>query len=441
MSRHHSSRNPFGGGGGGGPRHGGPSRNPFGAGLGFNDGDFDNGPEQEDEDRTGKFMSEHTEFLGHADTNEPPNSKCPICLEGITEHLCLKIVNVPGCRHLIGMKCLEEMLKRSPDNKKECPLCRAEWIPEAGIWQDSPAFAALAHGGGGRSRVPGGRTGGGRSTHGHGGQSSRAPGGAQPSGQGYPEDDETGPRPGESRAAYNARIGRELVELEAEYQRFLERHGARPGPGSGSYGPPSSGSRYGPLSSSGSRYGPPSSSGYGPSSRQPSYGGGGSRMPSSNYAPSSSRGGGDRDRLQEIKELQDRVNRALGGGGRSSRPSSSGMGMGPPQQQYMPSGGSRGGQFMPSGGSRMGPPQQQHFMPSGPRSHGGSPPQQQFMLPGRPSHGGRSGMGGMGGPPPQQSSRSSRGGPPQHLANPAPWGGTSMARQTPPGGGGGSRQF
>ena len=227
MSRHHSSRNPFGGGGGGGSsRRGGSSRNPFGAALGFNDGDFDDGSNDRDENVVGKFMSEHTDFLSHADTQSPKNTECPICLEGIEEHICVK---VHDCGHMIGMKCLEEMLKRDPDKKKECPLCRTEWIAEDGIWQDSPAFAALAHGGGARSRLPGGRTGG-HSTHGHGGgRSTRHTGGGHSSRFSDPDfyDTPVGPRDGESRAAYEARQRRELAELRARFQRMNERADAR----------------------------------------------------------------------------------------------------------------------------------------------------------------------------------------------------------------------
>ncbi|KAF2023348.1 hypothetical protein EK21DRAFT_94986 [Setomelanomma holmii] len=104
-------------------------------------------------DRASSFLTKHTDFLSHAD-GDPPNTNCPICLDSIEEHICVKIVNIPGCGHVIGMKCLEELLKRSPDDRKECPLCRAVWIEEDGIWQGSEEWNALANGGGGGHSVP-----------------------------------------------------------------------------------------------------------------------------------------------------------------------------------------------------------------------------------------------------------------------------------------------
>jgi hypothetical protein len=86
--------------------------------------------------RAEEFMSSHTDFLSHTDTSDPPNTECPICLEGITEHICIKITNVSGCKHMIGLQCLQEMLEHRPDDKKQCPLCRTVWIPGLGHWQD-----------------------------------------------------------------------------------------------------------------------------------------------------------------------------------------------------------------------------------------------------------------------------------------------------------------
>ena len=97
--------------------------------------------------RAADFLSNHTDFLSHGDTTAPPNTDCPICLDGIEDHICVKITNIPGCQHLIGLKCLEELLTRDPESKKECPLCRATWIEEDGIWQGSQAWNALASGG------------------------------------------------------------------------------------------------------------------------------------------------------------------------------------------------------------------------------------------------------------------------------------------------------
>ena len=139
-----------------GSRHSGRGgNNPFFSDPGFNGGPNYPDEEQDSGDRAAKFMAEHTDFLSHADTSEPPNTECPICLEGIEDHICVKITNIPGCQHLIGMKCLEELLKRNPDEKKECPLCRAQWIKEDGVWQGSEEWNDLA-GGRGRGVRPSG---------------------------------------------------------------------------------------------------------------------------------------------------------------------------------------------------------------------------------------------------------------------------------------------
>lgn len=94
--------------------------------------------------RGAQFMQNHTEPV--TSRAQCPNEECPICLEGADAHACIKIKKITGCSHLIGRACLEEMLNRQPDNKKECPLCRTEWIPEDGIWQDSDEWARLAQG-------------------------------------------------------------------------------------------------------------------------------------------------------------------------------------------------------------------------------------------------------------------------------------------------------
>jgi hypothetical protein len=72
---HHYGHNPFQG------NRGGPPRNPFNPG--FNDADFDDTPDQSPDDIIANFLSEHTDFLWHADTSDPPNTECPICYEGI----------------------------------------------------------------------------------------------------------------------------------------------------------------------------------------------------------------------------------------------------------------------------------------------------------------------------------------------------------------------
>ncbi len=82
----------------------------------------------------------------------------------IQEHVCVQIKGVGDCKHVFGLECLQAYLGRNPESKKECPLCRQEWIPEAGVWQDDgrhgrrmmPAqhvrhpFPAQAHGQGAR---------------------------------------------------------------------------------------------------------------------------------------------------------------------------------------------------------------------------------------------------------------------------------------------------
>ncbi|KAF1918874.1 hypothetical protein BDU57DRAFT_527011 [Ampelomyces quisqualis] len=82
-------------------------------------------------DRVQYFMATHTDFLSHSATSVPPNTECPICLEGIEEHICVQIVGIPGCTHLIGMECLQAMLSSYPNAKKICPLCRTEWLGDA----------------------------------------------------------------------------------------------------------------------------------------------------------------------------------------------------------------------------------------------------------------------------------------------------------------------
>lgn len=78
--------------------------------------------------RVDAFLANHTDFLAHADTTTPANTECPICLEDISEHICVKIVDIPGCVHMIGLECLQVLLDNHPNDKKLCPLCRTDWL-------------------------------------------------------------------------------------------------------------------------------------------------------------------------------------------------------------------------------------------------------------------------------------------------------------------------
>jgi hypothetical protein len=81
--------------------------------------------------RADAFLEEHKDFLSYADTTLPPNTEFPICLEDITEHICVKIVDIDECTHMIGLECLHIMLENYPNEQKLCPLCRTEWLPAA----------------------------------------------------------------------------------------------------------------------------------------------------------------------------------------------------------------------------------------------------------------------------------------------------------------------
>ncbi|KAH7071351.1 hypothetical protein BKA63DRAFT_555295 [Paraphoma chrysanthemicola] len=98
--------------------------------------------------RATAFLANHTAVL-HSDPSPPLNTECPICLEGIEAHNCMKIVNVPGCEHLFGLKCLERMLKNDPDGEKECPLCHTVWYGEEedGVWEEMGDGDELVQGG------------------------------------------------------------------------------------------------------------------------------------------------------------------------------------------------------------------------------------------------------------------------------------------------------
>lgn len=87
--------------------------------------------------RISRFIRSHTFPLNYPRSTPPPNDKCPICLETATEHFCVQISRVGKCGHMIGLSCLKDMLKSSPDDEKKCPLCRRRWLREVGTWQDA----------------------------------------------------------------------------------------------------------------------------------------------------------------------------------------------------------------------------------------------------------------------------------------------------------------
>lgn len=76
------------------------------------------------------FINRHTITVTHLDGSLHP--ECPICLDNYTSESCLRITGIPGCMHVIGKMCLEEMVRRSPGQEKNCPLCRATWIAARG---------------------------------------------------------------------------------------------------------------------------------------------------------------------------------------------------------------------------------------------------------------------------------------------------------------------
>lgn len=106
------------------------------------------------------FMQRHTQPVSPDTADGAPNAECPICLDPPSaRHHCVKIVGVRGCSHLIGRECLREFLMQRAEEKKECPLCRAKWVPEDGIWQDSEEWQQLAQGHRGGDGAVGGRRG------------------------------------------------------------------------------------------------------------------------------------------------------------------------------------------------------------------------------------------------------------------------------------------
>lgn len=91
------------------------------------------------------FMDKHIDFLQHSNNSLPANTECPICFEDVKSHVCVKIIGIEGCNHMIGLECLKEMLAQDPDNQKTCPMCRTEWVSDvnggvsdAHEWEDFP---------------------------------------------------------------------------------------------------------------------------------------------------------------------------------------------------------------------------------------------------------------------------------------------------------------
>ncbi|EDU42487.1 zf-RING-2 multi-domain protein [Pyrenophora tritici-repentis] len=113
----------------------------------------DNGLSEENAMVIADFIQQHTQPIGEGGTNAPPNSECPICLEPPSlSHLCVQIKGISGCNHMIGRDCLKELLTHDSDEKKECPLCRAEFLASNYIEQGSDEWNSLAQGRGGPAR-------------------------------------------------------------------------------------------------------------------------------------------------------------------------------------------------------------------------------------------------------------------------------------------------
>lgn len=94
-------------------------------------------PTQSSEQRINNFVTRNTEPLTAANTTSTTNTDCPVCMENSAAHPCVKINGIQGCEHMIGRNCLKEFLKQGPDDEKTCPLCRAVWLAENGVWQDA----------------------------------------------------------------------------------------------------------------------------------------------------------------------------------------------------------------------------------------------------------------------------------------------------------------
>ncbi|KAF1848968.1 uncharacterized protein K460DRAFT_364894 [Cucurbitaria berberidis CBS 394.84] len=74
------------------------------------------------------FINTHTAFEGHI----PLLEECPICLDNYSTEPCVRIIGIEGCTHLVGLSCLQEILRDHPEKEKRCPLCRAMWIAASG---------------------------------------------------------------------------------------------------------------------------------------------------------------------------------------------------------------------------------------------------------------------------------------------------------------------
>ena len=74
-----------------------------------------------------------TAFIGNhtaPDADVPKEDECPICLDIYSDapEPCLRVKGKAGCTCRIGLVCLGEMLSKSPEKEKRCPLCRASWM-------------------------------------------------------------------------------------------------------------------------------------------------------------------------------------------------------------------------------------------------------------------------------------------------------------------------
>jgi len=98
-------------------------------------------PTESSEQRINNFIARNTGPLTTANTTSTKNTDCPVCMENAVAHPCVKIKGIQGCEHMIGRDCLKEFLKQRPDDEKTCPLCRAVWLAENGVWQDSDQWS------------------------------------------------------------------------------------------------------------------------------------------------------------------------------------------------------------------------------------------------------------------------------------------------------------
>ena len=73
------------------------------------------------------FINTKTDYL--SPTGTPTLDECVVCLEPYTSEAAVRISGVPGCTHVIGVKCLTALLTTNPTQAKKCPICRTVWIP------------------------------------------------------------------------------------------------------------------------------------------------------------------------------------------------------------------------------------------------------------------------------------------------------------------------